>query len=122
MAAANDLQLGDKIDLDLSGRAAAATLVGTLSAADGGTQQALDDIIFTDIASAQEMLGMHGRLSHIDLIVADDSTLAAIAALLTPAERIETAAAQGNAIRQMTAAFELNLSPSACWPWLWGCS
>jgi putative ABC transport system permease protein len=69
----------------------------------------LSGLIFTDIASAQEVLGLNGRLSHIDLI-ADEPDLAAIEAILPAGVVIEPAAARGNAIQQMTAAFELNLT------------
>lgn len=110
LAASHGLELGDELLLDISGRRVPVRLVGTLQPSDDVTNRALDNIIFTDIASAQELLGMVGQLSHIDLIVEDSADLADIESLLMPGVTIETAASQQNAIRQMTAAFELNLS------------
>jgi putative ABC transport system permease protein len=109
LAAQHGVALGDALTLELAGQTTTATLVGVLEPADDVTRRALENIIFTDLASAQEILGMQGYLSHIDLIAADADALAPLEAILPPGTRIETAAAQQNAIQQMTAAFELNL-------------
>ncbi len=109
-AEAAGLALGDELTLNVVGRPVTARIVGLLQPADDVSRRALQGILFTDIASAQEILGLTGRLSHIDLIAADDAALAPLAALLPPGATIETAAARQNAVRQMTAAFELNLT------------
>lgn len=109
-AEAAGIALGDTVVLDVEGRVVDASVVGLLRPADSVSRRALEGIVFTDIASAQEMLAMTGQLSHIDLIAGSDAALAGVAAVLPPGVAIETAAARGNAIRQMTAAFELNLS------------
>jgi len=113
-AAANGIALGDTLTVDVAGRRIPARVVGLLRPADDVTRRALSGIVFTDIASAQEMLDLRGRLSHIDLIVpataAGEAALAAVAAVLPAGATIETAAARQNAIQQMTAAFEFNLT------------
>ena len=116
-AAAAGVALGDTLTINVAGRTVAARVVGLLRPADDVSRRALGGIVFTDIASAQEMLDLRGRLSHIDLIVegadgaaADEAALAPVAALLPPGASIETAAARQNAVQQMTAAFEFNLS------------
>lgn len=109
-AEAAGVALGDAISLDVNGRQVEATVAGLLRPADSVSSRALEGIIFTDIASAQEMLDMVGRLSHVDLIADSDAALSGVAALLPPGAVLEPAAARGNAIQQMTAAFELNLS------------
>ena len=113
-AAANGIALGDTLTVNVAGRRIPAQVVGLLRPADDVTRRALGGILFTDIASAQEMLGRRGRLSHIDLIVpatpAGEATLAALTAALPAGATIETAAARQNAIQQMTAAFEFNLA------------
>jgi putative ABC transport system permease protein len=109
IAAEQGLVLGDVLTLDLGGRLFGAPLVGLLQPDDESSRRALSGLIFTDIASAQEVLGMNGRLSHIDLI-ANEPDLAAIETILPAGVVIEPAAARGNAIQQMTAAFELNLT------------
>jgi len=68
----------------------------------------LSNLLFADIATAQELLRQVGSLSHIDLIVRPEDK-AAIAAMLPTGVKLETAEAQKNAVQQMTAAFELNL-------------
>jgi putative ABC transport system permease protein len=109
-AEAAGVGLGNTVTLNVNGRPQTATISGLLQPADSVSQRALEGILFTDIASAQEMLGMVGRLSHIDLIAADDAALSAVRAILPAGATLDAAAARGNAIRQMTAAFELNLS------------
>lgn len=109
-AEAAGVGLGNTVTLNVNGRPQTATISGLLQPADSVSQRALEGILFTDIASAQEMLGMVGRLSHIDLIAADDAALSAVRAILPAGATLDVAAARGNAIRQMTAAFELNLS------------
>jgi putative ABC transport system permease protein len=115
VAEAAGLALGDTLSLDVNGRSVPARIVGLLQPADSVSERALQGILFTDIASAQELLGMADRLSHIDLIAgaggtAGDAALAPVAALLPPGASIQTAAARQNAVQQMTAAFEFNLS------------
>jgi putative ABC transport system permease protein len=104
------VQLGDELTVELAGQPLPVHVVGLLQPADDATSRALNNLIFTDIASAQEMLEMVGRLSHIDLIVENDADLQAIESILPSGTLVETAASQQNAIRQMTAAFELNLT------------
>ena len=109
-AAANGVALGDTLSIEVNGRRVPARVVGLLCPADDVTRRALNGILFTDLASAQEMLDLRGKLSHIDLIAADDAALAPVSAVLPTGVAIETAAARQNAIQQMTAAFEFNLA------------
>jgi len=120
-AEAAGVGLGNTVRLNVNGRPQTATISGLLQPADSVSQRALEGILFTDIASAQEMLGMVGRLSHIDLIAADDAALSAVRAILPAGATLDAAAARGNAIRQMTAAFELNLSALSMLRWWWAC-
>ncbi len=110
VAEAAGLALGDTLSLDVNGRPVAARIAGLLQPADSVSERALQGVLFTDVASAQELLGMVGRISHIDLIAPDDWALAPVAAVLPPGASIQTAAARQNAVQQMTAAFEFNLS------------
>jgi len=109
-AEARGVALGDTLTVEANGRRAAARVVGLLRPADSATERALSGLLFTDIASAQEVLDMAGRLSHIDLIAANDEALAPVAAILPAGVSLQTAAARQNAVQQMTAAFELNLT------------
>ena len=104
------LALGDLLQLDVSGQHRTLQLVGTLAPDNTLNRRALSNLIFTDIATAQEILGQLNTLSYIDLIATDPEALDAIEAILPSGVKLETAESQKNAIQQMTAAFELNLS------------
>ena len=110
LAKRHGLSLGDNITLVYGGREIRATAAGFLAPTNALQQEALEGILFCDIATAQEMLGMHGRLSRIDLIAEDRDDLSAVKAILPDGVTLETAEAQSNALRQMTGAFELNLT------------
>lgn len=104
------VSLGNTLSLDIAGRTRTARLVGTLETSDSLNRRALSNFLFADIATAQELLEQVGRLNQIDLMVQNPEDLSAIAALLPAGVKLETAAAQKNAVQQMTAAFELNLT------------
>ena len=80
---------------------------------DGVADAAVADLIVTDVSSAQELLGMLGRLTRLDLIVEDDSRgealLARLRDALPPGAQLVTAAARAATARQMTRAFRANL-------------
>lgn len=69
----------------------------------------LSGYAFADIATAQELLGRVGRLSRIDLIL-DPGEVEPVRALLPPDATLVPAAARANAMQQMTAAFQTNLT------------
>jgi len=87
-------------------------VVGILKPTDKASTQALDDLVLTDISTAQDILQAEGRLTRIDLILPSDRTLeleAAIRAVLPDGVILQPASDAGGALSQMTAAFELNL-------------
>ena len=107
------LKSGDPLVVGVGNGEQTLTIVGLLAPTDDLSRRALDGVLITDIATAQEVLGRVGKLDRIDLIVAEEgakSTIAAIGALLPPSARIETAAARTGAVNEMTAAFSLNLT------------
>jgi putative ABC transport system permease protein len=109
------LALGDSLHLDIAGRSRLAKLVGMVETSDSLNRRALSNFLFADIATAQEILTQVGYLSHIDLIVPNSDAASSvklhnIEALLPQGIKLETAEAQKNAVQQMTAAFELNLT------------
>jgi putative ABC transport system permease protein len=110
LAAEYGVELGDTLALSIEGRAATVRVVGLLQPSDEISRRSLRDLVFSDVSTAQELLGMGGRLSHIDLIAGADSELAALREMLPPGVRLEPAQARSNAIQQMSAAFELNLT------------
>ncbi|MFQ5937859.1 MAG: ABC transporter permease, partial [Acidiferrobacterales bacterium] len=109
-------RLGIKVDdiltLSVGGAQHQVTLVGLIESDDALMRQALDLVLVTDIATAQELLGMSGRLSRIDLIIADNDRvlLKRIRAVLPEGATLMRAAGRSNAMDQMTRAFRVNLT------------
>jgi putative ABC transport system permease protein len=103
------LQPGDTVTIEPGGRPVTATIVGTLATDDRLTAQALDGLILTDIASAQEIAGRPDTISRVDLILPDGYDLAPLQGLLPPGATLTTPRDRSSALAQMTDAFELNL-------------
>ncbi len=113
-AAALGLRSGDTLALRLRGGRREVRLVGLIEPADALSARALDSLLVTDIATAQELLDAPGRLSRIDLIVPDDASgealLGRIARALPAGAELTRAGARADAAAQMTRAFALNLT------------
>jgi putative ABC transport system permease protein len=103
------VQAGDSITLQPGGNPVQVQVVGLLQTDDSLSRQALDNVLLTDIATAQEIVGKPGTISRIDLILPPDYDPSPIRALLPAGATLTTPGEQNSAIRQMTAAFELNL-------------
>jgi putative ABC transport system permease protein len=101
---------GDTLTLLAGGQTQTVKLVGLLQPGDELSQRALNGLILGDISTAQELLDMVGRLSHIDLILPLDADSQPILDLLPPNARLQQATLRNETLNQMTAAFELNLS------------
>src|SRR5262249_54544609 len=89
------------------------TVIGWLEPQDRLSAQALERLLVTDIATAQELAGARGQLSRIDLIVPDDTEgralIERIRAALPAGAEIVPAGARARTTPSMTAAFPLNL-------------
>ncbi len=101
------LALEDQFEISAGGRFSSAKLVGILQPENKASRQALDDLIISDIATAQELIGMSGRVSRIDLII-DAEQVAELRAALPAGIRLVDVRKE-NSLDQMIAAFELNL-------------
>jgi putative ABC transport system permease protein len=88
------------------------TIVGLVATTDPVVEQALDSVLLTDIATAQELLGMGGYLSRIDLIIAegDRSLLQRLRTAMPRGAEIIAAGKRSRALDQMTRAFRVNLT------------
>ena len=93
------LAVGDRLNVRVAGMPRALTVTGILEPADPASARALDGLLVTDIATAQELFGAAGRLSRIDLIVPDDAAgralLDRIARALPPGAELVAAGARG---------------------------
>ena len=101
------LKLEDELEISAGGRFNSARLVGILQPDNNASRQALDDLIISDIATAQELIGSSGRISRIDLIL-DAEQVAPLRAALPAGIRLVDVKEE-NSLDQMIAAFELNL-------------
>jgi putative ABC transport system permease protein len=92
-------------------------LLGVIQASATQMGSALDDLLFTDIATAQELLAMQGRLSRIDLIIPqgidEEAQVKRLKALLPPGADLISAGNRSQALAQMTRAFHTNLIASS---------
>jgi putative ABC transport system permease protein len=74
----------------------------------------LAGLLVSDIATAQELLGVPGRLSRIDLVLPDGEgagiVLEQLRSVLPPGVDIERASARSESVSQLTRAFEVNLT------------
>ncbi len=84
-------------------------VIGLLQPADRVSEQALDDLLLTDVATAQEIIGRPGFITRIDLILEPDYDMSQITALLPPGVTLTSTQEANGTLAQMTAAFELNL-------------
>jgi putative ABC transport system permease protein len=113
-AKAYGIEAGDTLQLEVGTRTVSATVVGLLEGTDESSQNALDGLIVVDVATAQVWFDMIGKLTSIDLIVpegaAGEQSLEAIRAILPADTLLENPTQRTQSIKQMTDAFELNLS------------
>jgi putative ABC transport system permease protein len=104
---------GSRIALHLGPRTPQVSLVAVIPTNEQNRAR-LDGLLFADIATAQELLGMAERLSWIDLALPDGPggarVLARIRAALPATVEIVPAAARSEALAQMTRAFRINLT------------
>lgn len=99
---------GDALDVLSGARRLRVEVIGVLESGAGGTG-ALGRVIVCDIATAQAILNMRGRLSHIDL-TSDSSEIGAIEASLPPVATVVTVQSSASARSRMSEAFEINLT------------
>ena len=86
-------------------------VLGLVETADPESGRSLDGLLLLDVGAAQRLLGMPGRISHVDLILTGgEAAVAAVARLAAAGRRAWLAASeQASTAAQLTAAFELNL-------------
>jgi putative ABC transport system permease protein len=113
-ARALGLSPGASLSLRVGAARRSVTVAGLLEPADPLSRQALESLLLTDLASAQELLDLRGRLSRIDLVIpespAGDAILAGVQRLLPPGAEVVRSATRSQAIEQMLRAFSLNLA------------
>jgi putative ABC transport system permease protein len=106
--AARGLALNARLPVTVNGRPQDVIVVGILQPAETAGS-AFDNLLIMDVGHAQDLLGMRGLISRIDLILTDDQT-ASLSAQLPAGLRLVDASAQRASAASLTAAFQLNLT------------
>ena len=103
------VSVGDTFDLYVDGKKRQATLLATLPDDGNGS---LNRLLVTDIATAQEWLGLAGWLSRIDVRIAngDDSAIATLKQALPEGTQLLSAAGRTRSTAEMSQAFMTNLT------------
>ncbi len=112
IAADNNLEIGDTITLEISGREYAATIAGLLQPSDSLSARTLNGVILADIATAQEITNTFGTIERVDLIIPEEQradVVPEIEAALPESVRLSPAEARTGSVEEMTAAFRVNL-------------
>ena len=113
-AAQLGLRPGDTFAIRSGARRQRLELVGVLVAGDALRARTLESLLVTDVATAQELTGGIGRLSHVDLIappgVAGHAWLERVRAELPAAVEIVDAGASTRALADLSRGFSVNLT------------
>jgi putative ABC transport system permease protein len=108
------LRPGDTFAIRAGARRQHLELVGVLVTGDALSARTLESLLVTDVATAQELTGGVGRLSHIDLIAppgaAANAWLDRIRAELPAALEIVDASASARALADLSRGFSVNLT------------
>jgi putative ABC transport system permease protein len=105
---------GETLEVVAGGRLQTVTLVTTIAPVDAEEASAaagIENLLLVDIATAQELLGLEGRLSRIDLRLGSPAEPAAdtIAARLPAGLGLERSSSRTETADELTRAFRLNL-------------
>jgi putative ABC transport system permease protein len=111
LASRYGLAEGASLTLMAAGYEHSAFIAGLLEPSDSLSRRALDGILLADIAAVQELTGRFGRLDRVDLILpeGEETQLDWIGARLPQGARLLPADARAGTVKEMTAAFRLNL-------------
>ncbi len=109
IAERHGLAPGSPLPVQAGERLEALKVLGVIGVSDAESRAALDGLLILDVAAAQRLVGMPGRLSHVDLILEDAGERERVASLLPASARLVPASEEARAVADLSAAFELNL-------------
>lgn len=102
--------LGDSIQVDVKDQRRWLHVVGILTPKNSVQRQVLENLVVGDISTTQEILGLNGLLSAIDLIIEDQKEIELIQRHLPQDAELLTKEAGSISARHMTRAFYINLT------------
>lgn len=100
--------IGDTFSVLINGNMKMLKVAGVIKSGDNN-KTALENLLVTDIASAQELSGKDGTIDLIDLIIDSDDELGRIREILPPGYEIQKSGARSQTAEQMLDAFNINL-------------
>jgi putative ABC transport system permease protein len=113
-AAELGLRPGDRLSVEIGGVQRQLTLADLIDASEEVSRLGLASVLVSDISTAQELLGLVGHLSRIDLAIPDspigERVLKGIKSLLPAGISVIPAGARAGALERMTRSFRLNLT------------
>ncbi len=98
------------LTLSIEGEMHSVYLTGLLEPADDLARRAMDTLILTDIATAQNLSSTGGELTQIDLILPDGFDTTALSQTLPAGTLLVPSEMRSSQVGEMTAAFRLNLT------------
>jgi putative ABC transport system permease protein len=110
LAERHGLAPGSPLRVQAGDRVVTLEVLGIVDAKGADARSALASLLILDVAAAQRLLHMEGKLSHIDVILAGEDEAEALRRALPPEARLARASEQADTVAQLTAAFELNLT------------
>ncbi len=107
------IQLGEELKIEVGSLIRSVRIIDWIEPTDASSPHALDDLIITDVATAQILLNMPGKLSHIDFKIADEppseAVIQRVQRSLPPGLTLTTAGTRSEATKKMARAFHINL-------------
>ncbi|MDX1495343.1 MAG: FtsX-like permease family protein [Longimicrobiales bacterium] len=114
LARAGGLSVGDSLPVTVEGEAWTLPVAAVIQPGDELARAGLADVLLMDVAGAQEVLRMAGRLSRIDLRFEDDdrgrSRLEAVRSALPADVGVQSVGTRSETMSGMIAAFDVNLT------------
>lgn len=102
------MNVDDTLTLAFGGRKVTTRIGGLTSG--GAAGEAFDGVILTDIALAQEILGMGDRISRIDLILRTPDEVRQVQSLLSDGQILTDTASRNQTVRGLSRSFETSLT------------
>ena len=100
--------IGSRLTLVVAGQEQTVEVAGIVEV-DAARREVAGNFLFADIATAQELTGLAGRITRIDFVL-NEAEAAALKSLRLPGTLLLAADSQGIAIVEMTRAFRTNLT------------
>lgn len=108
------LEYGDSLIVEAGGNRHVIFIMGTVRPADERSKQAMESVFLVDISTAQEILNKPGRLSRIDVLAPEgregERAIDELRRRLPDGVSLVPADSKTETLRQMTEAFNLNLT------------